>query len=99
MIRRTQPHSGGKTSAVVSTRSSRHRAAYGAIAQLGERLNGIQEVGGSTPPGSTSLRPSGFGWQAGERRAKAARRSPQGEGGLSLVASEGEDGPSAKRIR
>lgn len=26
----------------------------GAIAQLGERLNGIQEVGGSTPPGSTS---------------------------------------------
>jgi hypothetical protein len=22
---------------------------------LGERLNGIQEVGGSTPPGSTSL--------------------------------------------
>ena len=28
----------------------------GAIAQLGERLNGIQEVGGSTPPGSTKLR-------------------------------------------
>ena len=28
----------------------------GAIAQLGERLNGIQEVGGSIPPGSTSLR-------------------------------------------
>ena len=27
---------------------------YGAIAQLGERLNGIQEVGGSIPPGSTS---------------------------------------------
>ena len=26
---------------------------YGAIAQLGERLNGIQEVGGSIPPGST----------------------------------------------
>jgi hypothetical protein len=26
----------------------------GAIAQLGERLNGIQEVGGSIPPGSTS---------------------------------------------
>jgi hypothetical protein len=26
----------------------------GAIAQLGERLNGIQEVGGSTPPGSTN---------------------------------------------
>src|SRR5437763_17199701 len=29
---------------------------HGAIAQLGERLNGIQEVGGSTPPGSTNLR-------------------------------------------
>ena len=29
----------------------------GAIAQLGERLNGIQEVGGSTPPGSTKAHP------------------------------------------
>ena len=28
--------------------------ACGAIAQLGERLNGIQEVGGSIPPGSTN---------------------------------------------
>ena len=28
----------------------------GAIAQLGERLHGMQEVGGSSPPGSTSLR-------------------------------------------
>ena len=27
----------------------------GAIAQLGERYNGIVEVGGSTPPGSTLL--------------------------------------------
>ena len=25
----------------------------GAVAQLGERLNGIQEVGGSNPPSST----------------------------------------------
>jgi hypothetical protein len=24
----------------------------------------MQEVGGSIPPGSTSLRPLGFGWQA-----------------------------------
>src|SRR5262245_50714497 len=31
----------------------RHLIPGGAIAQLGERLNGIQEVGGSTPPGST----------------------------------------------
>src|ERR1700681_940227 len=30
-----------------------HGGFSGAIAQLGERLNGIQEVGGSTPPGST----------------------------------------------
>src|ERR1700728_97995 len=29
----------------------------GAIAQLGERLHGMQEVGGSIPPGSTNLRP------------------------------------------
>ena len=27
----------------------------GAIAQLGERLHGMQEVGGSIPPGSTKL--------------------------------------------
>jgi hypothetical protein len=35
----------------------RYRAApsCGAIAQLGERLHGMQEVGGSIPPGSTSL--------------------------------------------
>ena len=37
----------------VWTRSSRHRVLRGAIAQLGERLNGIQEVRGSTPLGST----------------------------------------------
>jgi hypothetical protein len=27
----------------------------GAIAQLGERLHGMQEVGGSIPPGSTNF--------------------------------------------
>ena len=32
------------------------KSGYGAIAQLGERLHGMQEVGGSIPPGSTSLR-------------------------------------------
>ncbi len=31
----------------------RHPPVCGAIAQLGERLNGIQEVRGSTPLGST----------------------------------------------
>ena len=39
----------------VRTRSSRHRVPRGAIAQLGERLNGIQEVRGSTPLGSTKI--------------------------------------------
>ena len=29
---------------------------FGAIAQLGERLRGTQEVGGSSPPGSTPLK-------------------------------------------
>ncbi len=28
---------------------------HGAIAQLGERLHGMQEVGGSIPPSSTTL--------------------------------------------
>ena len=28
---------------------------HGAIAQLGERLHGMQEVGGSIPPGSTTF--------------------------------------------
>ena len=28
-------------------------AKLGALAQLGERLHGMQEVGGSIPPGST----------------------------------------------
>jgi hypothetical protein len=32
------------------------RWSFGAIAQLGERLHGMQEVGGSIPPGSTTLR-------------------------------------------
>ena len=29
---------------------------FGAIAQLGERLHGMQEVGGSIPPSSTKIR-------------------------------------------
>ena len=31
-----------------------HSSQDGAIAQLGERLHGMQEVGGSIPPGSTN---------------------------------------------
>ena len=44
----------------------------------------MQEVGGSIPPGSTSLRPSRLRWQPAAHVAKseAARRSPKGEDGL-----------------
>ncbi len=31
-------------------------SACGAVAQMGERLNGIQEAGGSIPPSSTNLK-------------------------------------------
>ena len=51
------------------------RCPQGAIAQLGERVNGIHEVGGSIPPGSTNLR----------RFAATAWRSPKVEGGLQIV--------------
>ena len=42
----------------------------GAIAQLGERLRGTQEVGGSIPPSSTNSFPA----SAGGRRTLLARR-------------------------
>src|SRR5437870_4364868 len=38
----------------------------GAIAQLGERVVRNDEVGGSIPPGSTTLRPSGYAWRSHE---------------------------------
>src|SRR5215813_626961 len=68
----------------------------GAIAQLGERLNGIQEVGGSTPPGSTSLRPLrglrlgkpafASSHPSGEKMGRRlSRRSPKGVGGPSQL--------------
>ena len=41
---------------VMPARRFEARDSEGAIAQLGERLHGMQEVGGSIPPGSTSLR-------------------------------------------
>ena len=49
--------SGEKASSCFDT----DHAFQGAIAQLGERLNGIQEVGGSIPPGSTTSNPQGLG--------------------------------------
>ncbi len=45
----------------------------GAIAQLGERLRGTQEVGGSIPPSSTNSLPA----SAGDWRTLLARR-PRG---------------------
>jgi hypothetical protein len=64
----------------------------GAVAQLGERLVRNEEVSGSIPLGSTSLRPpsGGCGWQASlhdeeyrkeNRGAKAVRRSSKSEDG------------------
>src|SRR5260370_11894435 len=55
----------------------------GAIAQLGERVVRNDEVGGSIPPGSTTLRPSGFAWRS---HVMAEERSVPG------VAPLGEDG-------
>jgi hypothetical protein len=37
------------------TQRAGQRKKFGVIAQLGERFNGIEEVGGSIPPGSTKL--------------------------------------------
>jgi hypothetical protein len=42
----------------IASRLFREAAWYGAIAQLGERIVRNDEVGGSIPPGSTTLRPS-----------------------------------------
>src|SRR6185437_15561242 len=54
----------------------------GAIAQLGERLLCKQEVVGSIPSGSTSLRrTAASAWQAALRTAKVARQGFS-EGGL-----------------
>jgi hypothetical protein len=47
----------------------------GAIAQLGERLHGMQEVGGSIPPGSTIDR-ADFGSRAAARFAPALEVVP-----------------------
>ena len=60
----------------------------GAIAQLGERVVRNDEVGGSIPPGSTSLRSlRELRWRSHAvpivaKRAKAARHSPKGDDGL-----------------
>src|SRR6202008_1514449 len=50
----SSPNRTSRTFTGSPSRSTGQRQKSGAIAQLGERLNGIQEVGGSTPPGSTT---------------------------------------------
>src|ERR1700694_4334661 len=50
----------------------------GAIAQLGERVVRNDEVGGSIPPGSTTLRLRLRVAQPRKPKAKRARRSPLG---------------------
>jgi hypothetical protein len=42
-------------------------------------LHGMQEVGGSIPPGSTTLRPSGYAWRS---HVMPEGRSVVGEDGL-----------------
>ncbi len=44
----------------------------------------MQEVGGSIPPGSTTLRPSGYAWRS--------HVMPEGRSVVSGVAHLGEDG-------
>ena len=57
----------------------------GAIAQLGERLHGMQEVGGSIPPGSTTLRLRLRVAQPRKTKAKRAQQSPKGDDGPSPI--------------
>jgi hypothetical protein len=47
-------------------------------------LHGMQEVGGSIPPGSTTLRPSGYAWRS--------HVMPEGRSVVPGVAHLGEDG-------
>ena len=49
---------------IVTVSGSSRGGRNGAIAQLGERVVRNDEVGGSIPPGSTTLRPSGFAWRS-----------------------------------
>src|SRR5882757_5840316 len=67
----------------------------GAIAQLGERVVRNDEVGGSIPPGSTTLRPSGFAWRShvmSEGRSVVPGAALLGEDGLSDIPSHQQFG-------
>ena len=69
-------------------RRSRRAAGYGAIAQLGERLHGMQEVGGSIPPGSTRLRASPASARQAYGRSCASEREGRRRPRRSLVAGK-----------
>ena len=61
-VRRTALARAGSVAYIAAITSLPSRASatgdcFGAVAQLGERRNGIAEVRGSIPLGSTSLRP------------------------------------------
>ena len=62
----------------------------GAIAQLGERVVRNDEVGGSIPPGSTTLRPAGYAWRS--------HAVPEERSVVPGVALLGEDGLSDDRL-
>ena len=55
--------------------NGKSRLSLGPLAQLAERLNGIEEVSGSTPLGSTSLRRAKRGRLVGTTKASAGAGS------------------------
>jgi hypothetical protein len=65
----------------------------GAIAQLGERVVRNDEVGGSIPPGSTTLRPSGYAW-----RSHARARSEAWCPAKPLLGEDGLKNPIPRKI-
>jgi hypothetical protein len=50
-----EPHYSPPATATLVHQATGRLFGYGVIAQLVERLHGMQEVGGSIPPGSTNL--------------------------------------------
>ena len=74
----------------------------GAIAQLGERVVRNDEVGGSIPPGSTTLRPSGYAWRSRaepEGRSVVPGEAHLGEDGLLMTPWDGCNGLKASVVR
>src|SRR3569832_2683589 len=73
------------------------RPANGAIAQLGERVVRNDEVGGSIPPGSTTLRPSGYAWRS--RAVPEGRSVVPGEASWRKAGRNDPDSPSIVAIQ